>query len=354
MVEQHLIAVKDENATGFDTIPINSLILVKSTGDIYNITNLSGITHTTPLWNITNKLLVMSNYSKNKGMFFGGTDAAISQRYNKVTIINTNGVLALTETNVGTGRYGVDGGNVGVNALFYMGNNTVNSDSKYVTIVSPTGVLVQAETNSYGYYNKETGAGDSLNGMYALFYGGGFAGTNFNNVGIFNSSGTLAIAETSVGTARQNLAGSTNGNNVLFYGGYIFSTHTYSNLTTLINSSGTLAKIETNVSTGKQSLGGARANINSLFYGGADAVNSTVTILNIFDTNVTLLNSITFSNSVYRAYLAGGSTDVGAIFYGGTNGTLLNTSTVINSFGTLLGAETIVGTARFLLGGSGI
>lgn len=60
MYENSIIHVKDCNSTGLDKIPVNSIILNKATGEIFQLTDKTGILNTTKFRDIVGKRTIMS------------------------------------------------------------------------------------------------------------------------------------------------------------------------------------------------------------------------------------------------------------------------------------------------------
>jgi hypothetical protein len=259
------------------------------------------------------------------GLFYGGSNGTTclwSGIKNLVTRINSCGALVGSETSIGTPRMYLAGALVGSNGLFHGGAICCFHSLCIVTRINACGALVGSQTNT-GSYLRHSHAAAKV-GSNGLFYGGRFTcfyydgcgypigyDCNVNTVARINACGALVGSQTSVGSARDVLAGASVGSNGLFYGGCACYPSNESNLVTRINACGALVGSQTSVGSARSVLAGASVESNSkgLFYGGFYSCHPTYTVF--------------------------------------------NRSTRINACGALVGEETNIGTARADLAGAG-
>jgi hypothetical protein len=135
----------------------------------------------------------------------------------------------------------------------------------------------------------------------ALFYAGNNGATLYSTATLLSSTAVLVQAETSVGTARYDLAGANVGSNALFYGGH---TSAVVSTATLLSPTAVSLQAETSVGTDRYSLAGANVGTNALFYAGYTSANVSITTL--LSPTATLVQAET-SVGTDRRYLAGAS-----------------------------------------------
>ena len=299
-----------------------------------------------------------SGYSQ--GIFYGGnTSYPGAGCSNTVTRINSCGALVGSQTTVGTARQATGGAPVGSNGLFYAGQIGAicsgGTKQNTATRINSSGALVGSTTTVGTARQALAGA---LVGSNGLFYGGSTGGAVVNTTTRINSCGALVGSQTTpAGTARQALGGAPVGSNGLFYGG-VASTCIFcsgSQTATRINSCGALVGSQTTPGCYcRLMVAGALVGSNGLFY--------TSDVYGVGATNaVTRINScgalVGSETNAGTARRWGGGAAVGGngLFYGGYGPfgySLSNTATRINSCGALVGSETTIGTARGSISGA--
>jgi hypothetical protein len=205
---QDIVVFQDITSTGIDKIPLGSVVLIKSTGNMYYYLDNSGVTSSTQVGTLSMDI-VATLYGASatpstpstlftKALFYGGQNIS-GVPVSTTTLLSSTADLVQAETSVGTARYAQSGANVGTNALFY-GGWGYSGIGPIVTLLSPTADLVQAETSvgTARYYLAGANVGTN-----ALFYGGNTS----NKATLLSSTAVLVQAETSVGTARSDLEG---------------------------------------------------------------------------------------------------------------------------------------------------
>lgn len=359
MFRSPIFTVKDCDTIGLESIPLNSLVLNKYNGDIFQITNTTGVLSTTKFCDITGKVLITSNGRlRGNALFYGGWTAANTYS-NKLTILSSTGSLVQAESSIGTARYSLAGANIYTNALFYGGGsggdgtygpNTVHNT---LTILNSSGSLVQAELNIGTAREQVSGANVGAN---ALFYGGYKVGGLTGRTTILTSSGTLAIAEINSGLYMDPYVSSSvsvnNASTVLVYGIY---TNVFTNEYRLVSSIGVLLT-KSNITQGsiRGFSAGANVEVNALYYAGYNgsvSINTTI----LLTPNATLIQAESRIGTA-RMQISGANIGINAIFYNGigSGGVLLNSCTLISPTTTLVQLESSIGTSRHSLAGASI
>jgi hypothetical protein len=338
IVENSIFAFKYCDSTGLDKVPVGSLILNKSTGDIFRLDNMIDILSTTKFCDVVGKSLVLSTGRfRGEALFHGGSSLA------STNIFNYYGNLTQAETIVGTGSWGAAGSDIQGLALFYGDNNTLFSK---VCLLTNRAVLQQAES-SIGTARAECGGANA--GINALFYGGDNNAVYFSKTTLLNNIGTLVQAETNVGLINTALAGVNTNSNCLFYGGY---DNNVLNRVSLLSYLASQSQADTYVGTARLWLSGAKTLNGGIFYSslGTSTYSNTVTLLS----STGLLLQAETNVGIVRKQVAGASSDINCLFYGGTNGVDLNTLTLLNFNGMLYSSEINVGTARYAPAGASV
>ena len=344
MYENSIVHVKDCNSTGLDLVPLNSIIMNKMTGEIFQLTDKTGILTTTKFCDITLNLLMSNDKLTGAGLFYGGYDNTTV--FNKTTLLSS-AVLFQTETNVGTVRYLVSGANIGNNdGIFYSGRGNPFSYSSTVTILTSKAILKFSETAiGHGRWNAK-GANVGTN---ALFYNG-YENGYWNLTTLLTPSGTLAQAENSVGSSRDFHAGASVpiSFNAMYYGGN--NTGVFNNLITILTPTATLLQAETNVGKQRTGLSGTRCLSNLLFWGGWDNTSGTLSTATLLTPSGTLAQAET-NVGTKQSYMASCNSGSNSLYFGGVQSNMIK---VINSSVVVAQADSFAGTARGYLGGASV
>ena len=153
----------------------------------------------------TRRYSVAGGLAVNNAIFVGGIDSNYSA-VRTLTRINSSGAIVGSEsTNVAVLRYGAAGANIGSNAVFWGGTDgTFGTSVSTVERINDNGAKAGGDT-SISQQGRYPGAASVL--TIAIFYGGSPAFTPTNNCIRIDGNGNKVGATTSLGTARELLAG---------------------------------------------------------------------------------------------------------------------------------------------------
>lgn len=237
--------------------------------------------------------------------------------------------------------------------IFYGGSETGPVYYNLVTRIDSNGNLVGTET-SVG--NAREGIAGAHAANYAIYYGGWGNNntTSYNTVTIVDNTGSLVTAETNVGAARRFPGGANIGNNAVFYGGLIGDGT--SNLLTAIDSTGALIGTEINIGSGRYSLGGISLSGRGLYKGGASGPvtiqATTYNTLTIIDDNNSLVGNETSVGLSSAAMGTSDANNIGLLYGGFTLNAIINNIAAIDPNGATVGTQYTTGTARDGLAGA--
>lgn len=280
------------------------------------------------------------------GVYYGGdSDIGYSTQ---VTRIDANGALVGTETDLGSFVYYHAAAHIGGNAVFYGGNNGLLLD--IALRVDINGLQVGLETN---VGTAREGLAGATVDIYGIFYGGNDSSIT-NILTKLDSNAEMVGSEVTLSTPSYGLAAASIGNYGVFYGGYYYDgvTSDYSNKVSRIDVNNALVGSETSIGTARNGLAGASVGDCGVYYGGYNAglKYNTVTRINALGTQEGLEVSI----GGVRAAPASASIGDYGVYYGGYDNTYINTVTRIDANGIQVGSENSIGVAKNAFAGAGV